>query len=75
MDQAGTLPETLRAARPVAWAWVHRQAVLGALDRSLAEAEAQLEPPVPAALSGWFELNRAVVCETLAKLGSQCGTE
>ena len=31
VDQAGTLPATLRAVRSVAWAWAHRQAVLGAL--------------------------------------------
>jgi hypothetical protein len=49
--------------------------VLQAIDRTLASAQAQLEPPVPAALAGWFELNRAVICETLAKLGSRCGTE
>ncbi len=52
-----------------------KEAVLRAIDRSLAQAEAQLRPPVPTALSGWFELNRAVVCESLSKLGSQCGTE
>ena len=51
------------------------ESVLHALDRSLAQAESQLRPPVPEALAGWFELNTAVVCETLAKLGSRCGTE
>ncbi len=51
------------------------KAVLRAIDRSLALSEAQLQPPVPAPLAGWFELNRAVICESLAKLGSQCGTE
>ena len=49
--------------------------MLRALERSLADAEAQLQPPVPEALAEWFELNTAVVCESLAKLGSQCGTE
>jgi hypothetical protein len=52
-----------------------KEGVLRAVEASLARAQAQLQPPVPAALAGWFELNRAVVCETLAKLGSQCGTE
>jgi hypothetical protein len=51
------------------------EGVLHALDRSLSQAEEQLEPPVPAALAGWFELNRSVICESLSKLGSQCGTE
>ena len=34
------------------------EAVLRAVDRSLAAGQAQLRPPVPAALAGWFELNR-----------------
>jgi hypothetical protein len=50
-------------------------AVLRASETSLAQARAQLEAPVPAALADWFELNRAVLCESLAKLGSECGTE
>jgi hypothetical protein len=52
-----------------------REAVLRAAERSLARAQAQLEPPVPAALAGWFDLNSAVICESLAQLGSRCGTE
>jgi hypothetical protein len=48
------------------------EGVLHSIERSLAEAEAQLEPPVPEPLAGWFELNRTVVCESLSKLGSQC---
>ena len=52
-----------------------RAAVLAAAERSLASAQAQLEPPVPAALAGWFELNRSVLCESLVELGSGCGTE
>jgi hypothetical protein len=52
-----------------------RAAVLRAAERSLALTHAQLGPPVPAALTGWFELNRAVICESLAQLGSRCGTE
>ena len=51
------------------------EAVLRALGRSLALAKTQLRPPVPAPLAGWFELNQAVVCESLSKLGSRCGTE
>lgn len=31
VDPAGALPEVLRAARPLAWAWAHRQAILGGL--------------------------------------------
>jgi hypothetical protein len=49
--------------------------VLRALDRALAQAEAQLQPPVASVLAGWFELNQAVICESLSKLGSRCGTE
>jgi hypothetical protein len=49
--------------------------LLRAVDRSLARAEARLEPPVSTVLAGWFELNQAVVCESLRKLGSRCGTE
>ena len=52
-----------------------RAAVLRAAERSLALTHAQLEPPVPVALTGWFELNRSVICESLAQLGSRCGTE
>ena len=51
------------------------EGVLQAVDRALEQAEAQLQPPVPSALAGWFELNRAVICESLSKLGSRCGTE
>ena len=42
---------------------------------SLASARAALREPVPAALAGWFELNRTVICESLSKLGSRCGSE
>jgi hypothetical protein len=52
-----------------------RAAVLRAAERSLGLAQAQLEPPLPAALAGWFELNRSVICESLAQLRSRCGTE
>jgi hypothetical protein len=51
------------------------EGVLRALDRALAQAEAQLQPPVASVLAGWFELNQAVICESLSKLGSRCGTE
>jgi hypothetical protein len=51
------------------------EGVLRAIDRSLVQARARLRPPVPAALAGWFELNQAVICESLAQLGSRCGTE
>jgi hypothetical protein len=52
-----------------------RATVLRAAERSLSLTDAQLEPPVPAALAGWFELNRSVICESLAQLDSRCGTE
>jgi hypothetical protein len=63
------------ASHPDRGAFNDGEAVLRAVDRSLAQAEAQLRPPVPAALAGWFELNEAVICESLTKLGSRCGTE
>jgi hypothetical protein len=50
------------------------EGVLRAIDRSLS-GQGRLRPPVPAALAGWFELNQAVICESLAQLGSRCGTE
>ncbi|HKO74855.1 MAG TPA: hypothetical protein VJU01_06040, partial [Gaiellaceae bacterium] len=52
-----------------------REEVLRAIELGLAQGRSQLRTPLPVPLIGWFELNRAVVCETLAKLGSQCGTE
>jgi Dolichyl-phosphate-mannose-protein mannosyltransferase len=51
-----------------------RAAVLRAAETSLAAARARLQGPVPAALSGWFGLNRSVLCQSLAKLGSECET-
>ena len=51
-----------------------RAEVLRAAESSLAAAQAQLQGPVPSDLEGWFELNRAVLCESLAKLGSGCET-
>ena len=32
-------------------------------------------PPVPEPLAGWFQLNGTVLCESLRKLGAECGTE
>ena len=52
-----------------------REEVLRAVEVGLNQGRSQLRTPLPVPLIGWFELNRAVVCETLAKLGSQCGTE
>ena len=51
------------------------KSVLYAVDRSLADARSKLEPPVPTHLAAWFDFNREVVCDSLSKLGSQCGTE
>jgi len=51
------------------------KSVLHAVDRSLADARTKLEPPVPTHLAAWFDFNREVVCDSLSKLGSQCGTE
>jgi len=50
------------------------EAVLRATERTLFYVRHSLARP-PAPLAGWFELNRAVICESLSKLGSQCGTE
>jgi hypothetical protein len=48
--------------------------VLRATERTLFYVrESLVSPPEP--LNGWFELNRAVICESMSKLGSQCGTE
>jgi len=52
-----------------------RRAVLLAAEEALGDGRRRLAAPFPQPLAGWFELNRAVMCETLAKLGSQCGTE
>jgi hypothetical protein len=50
-------------------------ALLRAIYAALQPAEAALLPPVPTPLAGWFDLNAAVLCESLSKLGSECGTE
>ncbi|HEX3254493.1 MAG TPA: glycosyltransferase family 39 protein [Gaiellaceae bacterium] len=55
--------------------FTERAAILHAAEGSLASARAALREPVPAALAGWFELNRTVICESLSKLGSRCGSE
>jgi hypothetical protein len=52
-----------------------RRAVLLAAEEALGDGRRRLATPFPQPLAGWFELNRAVICETLAKIGSQCGTE
>jgi hypothetical protein len=52
-----------------------REEVLRAIDRALGQGRGQLRTPLPEPLVGWFELNRTVICESLSKLGSQCGTE
>jgi hypothetical protein len=50
-------------------------AVLAKVEETLADSHAALRGPVPEPLVGWFELNRSVVCESLRKLGAECGTE
>ena len=52
-----------------------REAVLRAIENGLAQGKGQLLAPLPPPLAGWFELNQGVVCESLSKLGSRCGTE
>ena len=52
-----------------------REEVLRAIDLALGRGRGQLRRPLPEPLVGWFELNRTVICESLSKLGSQCGTE
>ena len=48
-------------------------ALLKAIYAALQPAHAALLPPVPEPLAGWFELSAAVLCESLSKLGSECG--
>jgi hypothetical protein len=48
-------------------------AVLAATDNALRTVRAGLEPPVPDALAGWFELNTDVLCKSLTQLGRRCG--
>lgn len=48
-------------------------ALLKAIYAALQPAHAALLPPVPEPLAGWFELSDAVLCESLSKLGSECG--
>jgi hypothetical protein len=52
-----------------------REEILRAVELALAEGRSRLRTPLPPPLIGWFELNRAVICESLSKLGSRCGTE
>ena len=52
-----------------------REEVLRAIELALVQGRSQLRTPLPPPLAGWFELNRAVICESLAQLGSRCGTE
>jgi hypothetical protein len=55
--------------------FANREVVLSAVSDALERSRASLGGPVPAPLAGWFELNLSVVCEALAKPGSNCGTE
>jgi hypothetical protein len=49
--------------------------VLRGIAEALTAARAALQPPVPSALEGWFDLNLAVLCESLTSLGSECVSE
>jgi Dolichyl-phosphate-mannose-protein mannosyltransferase len=51
-----------------------KEAILRAVYGALLDARADLAPPLPDQLAGWFELNRDVLCESLAKRGSGCET-
>jgi hypothetical protein len=48
-------------------------AVLTATEGALRAVQRELEPPVPDALAGWFELNTDVLCKALIRLGRRCG--
>ena len=50
-------------------------AVLRAIHEALLSAERGLQPPVPAPLAGWFDLNVDVICKSLRELGSECVSE
>ena len=47
--------------------------ILQAVDDALETLRNALQPPVPDALSGWFELNTSVLCKAVRQLGSECG--
>lgn len=51
-----------------------RAAVLRETQLALLEAGSTISAPPPA-LAGWFALNERVLCESLSKLGVECGTE
>jgi hypothetical protein len=48
-------------------------AVLAATGRALRAVQGGLDPPVPDALAGWFDLNTDVLCKALTHLGRGCG--
>ena len=50
-------------------------AVMQAVERALARAQAALSPPIPSALSGWFGLNLEVLCKSVHELGAECVSE
>jgi hypothetical protein len=47
--------------------------VLATTEHALRAVRGELEPPVPDALAGWFELNSDVLCKSLTRLGRRCG--
>jgi 4-amino-4-deoxy-L-arabinose transferase-like glycosyltransferase len=50
-----------------------RASILRAIDDALENLRKRLQPPLPDALAGWFELNTSVLCKAVRQLGSECG--
>jgi mannosyltransferase len=55
--------------------FTNEPAVLRAIHDALVAAQDGLQPPVPTALAGWFDLNTDVICESLRELDSECVSE
>jgi hypothetical protein len=55
--------------------FANRQELLRGIEAALADGRRRLVGQLPPPLAGWFELNHAVICESLAQLDSRCGTE
>jgi hypothetical protein len=53
----------------------NKVALLKDVYRSLAPAQAALDPASAPALAGWFDLNMDVICKSLRELGSECASE
>jgi hypothetical protein len=52
-----------------------RDAVLRSTVDALASVRPALREPIPEPLAGWFELNREVLCESLAIPGEECSSQ